>query len=280
MKSDLIIHHDIESYIQSVTDFLESAEAENGLLLGNLERLRADSPAVRPFMAQVVAEGRTVCVAYYRDRNLLISRGPEGIWKQIARKLLEEGFVIPGVVGPSNDAERLAAEWVDLRRCGSELAMNQRVYQLVTVSPPSGIPGGARLVRDGDIETLKLWMTGFYQDAIPWEMPSAGEVLEAVKARIPAGLTYLWEMDGKPVAMTALSRPTRRGFTVNAVYTPPEYRKRGYASALVAAVSSEGLNRGKEFCVLYTDLSNPTSNSIYQKIGYKPVCDSRHYRFS
>ena len=184
------------------------------------------------------------------------------------------------MVGPSNDAERLAAEWVDLKRCGSELVMNQRVYKLTTVAAPAGIPGCARLMNDGDVELIEVWMVGFYQDAIPWEMPSAEEVAASVLARIPAGLTYLWEMDGKPVAMTALSRPTRRGFTVNAVYTPPEYRKRGYASALVAAVSSEGLNRGKEFCVLYTDLSNPTSNSIYQKIGYKPVCDSRHYRFS
>ena len=57
------------------------------------------------------------------------------------------------------------------------------------------------------------------------------------------------------------------------VYTPPALRRRGFASALVAAVSAVGLASGKEVCVLYTDLANPTSNSIYQKIGYRPVCD-------
>jgi predicted GNAT family acetyltransferase len=40
------------------------------------------------------------------------------------------------------------------------------------------------------------------------------------------------------------------------------------------------LDQGKQFTSLFTDLSNPTSNSIYQKIGYQPVCDFDLYRFS
>jgi hypothetical protein len=79
--------------------------------------------------------------------------------------------------------------------------------------------------------------------------------------------------------MAGLARPTRRTTSINAVYTPPEERRNGYATALVAAVSAEGLRRGKSSCVLYTDLANPVSNSIYPKIGYRPVCDSSQYRF-
>ena len=60
---------------------------------------------------------------------------------------------------------------------------------------------------------------------------------------------------------------------------PPAQRKRGYASACVATLSHLLLNRGYEFCMLYTDLTNPTSNAIYQAIGYEPVIDSTMYRF-
>ena len=70
------------------------------------------------------------------------------------------------------------------------------------------------------------------------------------------------------------------GITVNLVYTPPELRGRGYASACVAALSQQLLDAGWEFCTLYTDLANPTSNSIYQRIGYRPVCDSNEYHFA
>jgi hypothetical protein len=96
--------------------------------------------------------------------------------------------------------------------------------------------------------------------------------------RASSGLTRRSSTSRTPVTIAALARSTRRGVTVNAVYTPPEQRGRGHASALVAALSEEGLRRGKEFCVLYTDLANPTSNAIYQRIGYRPIARSKMLR--
>ena len=79
--------------------------------------------------------------------------------------------------------------------------------------------------------------------------------------------------------MAATARPTRRGVGVNLVYTPPPLRGKGYASSCVAALSQLQLDSGYQFCVLYTDLANPTSNSIYHKIGYVALCDSDEYVF-
>ena len=82
-----------------------------------------------------------------------------------------------------------------------------------------------------------------------------------------------------PVSMAGLSRPTTHGISINDVYTAPEFREKGYASSLVAHLSQYALDHGKEFCSLYTDLANPTSNSIYQKIGYYPVADVMDVHF-
>ena len=147
------------------------------------------------------------------------------------------------------------------------------------MSWPSGIPGRARLVTEADVDILAIWIEAFYRDAIPWETPTKELIRKSAQERVSAQMTFFWETAEVPVALAALSRPSEQGITVNLVYTPPENRRHGYATALVAAVSAEGLKRGKEFCVLYTDLMNPTSNSIYQKIGYRPVCDARNYRF-
>jgi uncharacterized protein len=84
---------------------------------------------------------------------------------------------------------------------------------------------------------------------------------------------YFWEADGKPVSMARGGRWMDNGITVNFVYTPKPYRKKGYASAVVAGLSSKLLEEYK-FCTLYTDLENPTSNKIYMDIGYVPICDS------
>ncbi|MNT82395.1 FR47-like protein [compost metagenome] len=90
---------------------------------------------------------------------------------------------------------------------------------------------------------------------------------------------YLWIVDGEIVSMANASRPTENGVSISGVYTPPAKRKIGYASAVVASLSQKMLDSGKKFCVLYTDLANPTSNKIYQEVGYKEVCDSKHFNF-
>jgi len=94
--------------------------------------------------------------------------------------------------------------------------------------------------------------------------------------RLAAGEVFLW-CDPEPRTMAGSARPTKRAVAVNAVYTPPEWRRRGYASACVAELSRLLLRRGFEFCVLYTDLENPTSNAIYTRIGYRPVRDFLMY---
>ncbi len=65
---------------------------------------------------------------------------------------------------------------------------------------------------------------------------------------------------------------------IGPVYTPPDRRGRGYASAVVAGVSRSALDAGHR-CILYTDLENPTSNAIYRAIGYRAVAEALQYRF-
>jgi hypothetical protein len=97
--------------------------------------------------------------------------------------------------------------------------------------------------------------------------------------RTDEGDIFLWEDIHNPVSMTIKGRPTEHGVAITTVYTPPEFRRHGYATTCVAAVCREILDDGYDFCTLYTDLSNPTSNSIYMKIGFRSVCDSVEYTF-
>jgi predicted GNAT family acetyltransferase len=80
--------------------------------------------------------------------------------------------------------------------------------------------------------------------------------------------------------MAGYAGPTPHGIRIGPVYTPPGQRGRGYASACVARLSQDMLDAGRTYCFLYTDLTNPTSNHIYQQIGYEPVCDVAEYRFT
>ena len=255
--------------------FLEKYEAESNLLPGSLEDLYHKPAVESPLMLEARDSlEQTVCVALFTQINLIVTRGPEEIWSLLADKIKETGIDIPGVIGPSQAAEKFAIAWSKARGCQTAFAMGHKVYKLNQVIWPSKLLGQARLINLGDVELVTDWGRRYAQESAPWEQPS----LSQTRALVKAGMTYVWEDKGVPVAMASLGRPTKNGISVKTVYTPPEYRKQGYGTALVAAVSAEGLRRGKKFCVLYAENTNP-ANSIYQKAGYEFVTESSQYVF-
>ena len=257
----------VRDFLDCVQPTLAEHDAEHGLLLGLLERA-AEQPEESPAYLVRLAEGEaTIAVAYHSGLNLVLSRGWAPHANLLAADVRAQGLDLPGVVGPEAEVDALLAA-AGLRPA---VVMPQLVYELRAVVWQAGIPGFIRPMDAADVDLVAGWLVGFHRDALP-ELPyEPAEAIANAQARPAAGLTYLWEVAGRPVAMAALARPTRRGITVNAVYTPPEHRRHGYASALVAAVSAEGLARGKAFCTLYTDRANPTTNAMYQRLGYREV---------
>jgi len=140
----------------------------------------------------------------------------------------------------------------------------------------------ARLADRGDRDLLIRWVVDFGAEATP---------ASAHPERIPGAIDrrldipddesgfWLWVVDGAPVAMSGHSGRTGHGIRVGPVYTPPEHRGRGYATALVAEQTRWLLERNPS-CFLYTDLANPTSNGIYQRIGYRQVGESAEWHFT
>jgi predicted GNAT family acetyltransferase len=184
---------------------------------------------------------------------------------------------LPGVNGEARTAAAFADLWAKRSKARAETGMQMRIYCLREVDPPVGVPGRMRLARSGDVDLLVEWMRGFHAEAGSGDPPT--DPREAVLRFIASGTLAVWDDDG-PVSLAGSSRCSGHGATVSAVYTPPEHRGHGYASACVAALSQLLLDRGHAFCTLYADLSNPTSNKIYQRVGYRPVSDSAMYTFT
>ena len=91
---------------------------------------------------------------------------------------------------------------------------------------------------------------------------------------------FVWIDDNKPVCMVFGERPFEKGIFIGYVYTPPHLRNKGYATNCVSHVSRYYLEHGYEFCSLFTDKTNPTTNEIYQKIGYQPIENYLYYEFN
>jgi predicted GNAT family acetyltransferase len=132
-----------------------------------------------------------------------------------------------------------------------------------------GPPGTARVATTADRGLLEAWLSAFFRQA--------ADPAESVRAMVTDRLGYggltLWEVDGAAVALAGVLRPAAGVIRVAPVYTPPACRRRGYARAVTVAVSQAAIDAGANDVVLFTDLANPASNALYQRLGYQPLED-------
>lgn len=265
-------------WLRRAERLLLADEARHNLILGIAGTLR-NHPDVYPDYALWLVEdagGAIGAALRTRPFNLVLARGSSAAVALLARSIGEE---LPGVVGavPEIDA------FVAARGARAEPRVRQGIYALCAVVPPARPPpGNPRAATPADRPLLLDWWRAFGIEAVGEREPDAQRIARNVDHKLsePGGGIALWEDDGRPVSVVGFGSPTPTGIRIGPVYTPPELRGRGYASALTAHVSVQQLAAGRRFCFLYTDLANPTSNRIYVAIGYRRVCDSIEYAFA
>jgi predicted GNAT family acetyltransferase len=278
---NITIHPDAQSFVDRTLPSLRADEAANNLILGIALRLERDLQAYseRVFMATMEQDQTLAAAALMTPPYNLVVYCAAGscsdAWLLMVEVLQREGWQVPGVLGVAQHARDFSNTWQQVTGQAGQPAMRLRTFVLREVTPPPPVPGSLRLAVLDDLDRVHAWSGAFQHEATPHDPPP---VEGRTRARIASGEIFLWD-DGQPVCMAATARPLEKGISIGLVYTPPEQRRMGYASALVADLSQRMLDSGFEYCSLFTDLANPTSNAIYQRIGYRPVCDYAMYRF-
>jgi predicted GNAT family acetyltransferase len=271
---------DIDEFLGVAGGFLGEREAEHNLIFGICSNLRTNPGMFGgpPYLAAITDRSRVVAVALRTPPHRLIL---SEIDDPAAIRLLVEDARSPGlsgVLGPKEHVRAFVEAWTAGGEPPARLAISERIYRLTAVSPPRPVPGAVRVATHADRDLVVAWTEGFMRDAFgdadPAEVVSTADRWLSGSERT----LYLW-VDGEPTSLAGVGGPTPNGIRIGPVYTPPAARRRGYASALVAAVSQAELDAGRRFCFLFTDLANPTSNHVYQDIGYEPVRDVDAYTF-
>jgi len=268
------------------SEFLERAapllvdEARHNLILGLAGTLR-DEPGLYPeHELWLVEDAGAVVGAALRTPpyNLVLGDGCNAALEALAQ---EAGAGIPGAVGAVPEIDGFVAACGRLHGVTPEPRVRQGIYALDAVVPPPSPPGAPREATAADRALLVRWWGAFGVEALGALQQDEEQNARSVDHRLaaPGNGIALWDLGDEPVSAVGYGSPTPTGVRIGPVYTPPGHRGRGYASALTAHVSSEQLAAGRDFCFLYTDLANPTSNKIYVAIGYGRVCDSIQYEF-
>lgn len=281
---------DAAEYLAAFEGFLLEDEPLNSLILGVIHRLRRSALPRRrrpPILLSVNRRHDPVLVAAMTPPQKLLIAGraddPEAIGV-LVEDLIASGVDLPGVLGPSPLATLFAQRWSSARPTMIMPGMGQTLYEAREVIFPPDLPDGdLGLPHFADRDQLAQWVWAFQNEALPEEAADLEASRLIADRVISQDDLFVWktELGGRnqPVSMAARARPTSRGIAINLVYTPPEHRRRGYATACVAHLTKRLLDEGWEFCTLFTDRTNPTSNKIYQRIGYQPLADFDEIRF-
>jgi predicted GNAT family acetyltransferase len=270
----------VAEFVAAAGDFLAAREAEHNLLFGLCDVI-ARHPEVYPECRFVVVrEAGVVAAAALQTvpHNLILSSMPGHLAAAIADAVAPD---LPGVLGPTDVARAFADRYTARTGRRGEVELRERIFRIDRVTPPRVAPGAWRFAEERDRALLAAWAEAFRTEALPELPPDDGGAIADRWLRRAGKTVYLWgDATGTPVSLAGAGGLTPRGIRIGPVYTPPALRGRGYASNLVAATTADQLASGRAFCFLFTDLANPTSNKIYQALGYQPVIDVDQYRFT
>lgn len=282
-----IIHHaDASELIELSGVCLQAHESENNLPLGLALALAKDPLRYGrqpPLLLSVLEQNNPVGVAVMTPpRRIVLSKfvaHSKGAMVHLVRYLLKANAAIPGVVGPASAAQAFSACWAQaVPSAAPREAMRMRVFEARTVADVPLAAGALRLASMDDHPLMAQWMDAFSQEALgePADLDGAAKSADLFIAN---GHLHIWDCNG-PVSIAKAARPMLNGIAINAVYTPPAQRNKGYATSCVASLTKKLLAEHYSFCSLFADLSNPTANSIYAKIGYVPLGDALAFDFT
>ncbi|MFD7710887.1 GNAT family N-acetyltransferase [Streptomyces sp. NPDC059786] len=281
---DWHLTEDLGDFLARAGDFLRSRPALHTVALTVTEALRTRGSAAYGSDAPVfglLERAGEVRAAFFRTppRRLVLTSLTPAEADGLAARLAGLGRPLPGVNADRDTATAFAGAWQ--RHAGAVPALHERerLYRLGRLTPPEPFPAGrGRVAGEEDRERLVLWHREFVTDMGGTSFADDGSWADT---RIAAGRITFWETpDGTPVSMAGVTPVVAGQIRVTPVYTPAPLRGRGYGGAATVEASRAALAAGAAEVLIFADLANPTSNGLYQRIGYRPVTDFAVYDFS
>ena len=272
----------LPEYSATVGGLLARRPAQHTILLGAIATLRAAGTqafgATAPLFGWWQEPDGEVSAAFLHTPPfpVALTSVPVPAAVALARALAARARTVGGVNADPGGADAFARAWHELTGDTVELHMRSRLFQLGGLRwPDPRPPGQARVAGPADRSLLIAWSEAFHREA----QSGPEDVVSMVDDRLSYRGLSLWEDAGQPVSMAGLTRITAGQVRVGPVYTPPGLRGRGYAGAVTCVVSQAALDAGADRVLLFTDLANPTSNALYQRLGYEPLEDRAVWSF-
>lgn len=281
MQIQKITH--IDQFLVLNEELLLKKESFYNLMLGlayNIQtnKFKTDSPLFYSILDREQVIG--CALRSNVDKPLIVSEMPSEAISLLIAELSSTKEDIQAVVGEEVTAGIFKDRWVALNDLDYKIDIHLGIFECFRVILPKKISAKMIPAMEDHVDILRKYLRGFCEDCFPERVHTNEKIEELMSNHLKNKTAYLLQTaEGEIVSMAASTRSTKTGTTISYVYTPKEFRGHGYASMIVAMISQQILDSGKIMVNLFTDLLNPTSNSIYQKIGFTKIGQNIHYEF-
>jgi predicted GNAT family acetyltransferase len=279
--SRLVHTDDLGAFVASVRPLLrELGTVEHGLHLAVLGQLEAGGVYDEASLWWVQESRQLVgAVLHTPPYPYAVSLRPDRPAGALASAFVAAGLPLDDLTGPPAVVAPLALAWAAHLGGTADAMLRMQLLTCTRVRHPVAPPPGRwRKATLEDTDVVTRFTRAFLREALPQDARDEDERVRRVVRRLRGdhGI-HLWE-DGDVVSMTAIGMPAESGERITSVYTPPERRGHGYAGALVAALTQDALDRGCRYVQLNTDVANPISNALYERLGYERVGEQATWR--
>lgn len=273
-----VVHHtDPTAFLAAAQPVLARSAESAAAFAAWIRGLTASPPAADggPAYLATFAHGGSFGAALRRpDGPLVFEDSDPAAAAAFADDLAAQAPRLQGVVGALPACEAFARAWRERTGRVHALRFHLRHHMLTEVAPVPPAAGAPRVAAGADCDWLVESQFAFVLEAGVPDNPE--RILAAIPKRVAHGDFWIWE-DPAPVAFAGWTDAGDAAARIAPVYTPPAARRRGYATALVAALARALLAAGKRRLFLLTDVANPTSNAIYARVGFRPGTDIYHF---
>lgn len=274
MELEILFSEDPAFVLDRAGAFLCSQPVLHNLVLSILHERVAHGDPGRYWMAMQGSDTVGVVLQSPLTFPAVLTPMEARVASAMADAIVEAGVLLPGVTADAATAATFAGQWSERSKSPATPFQGNRLYEFLETGQVPDVEGRLRSVAPQERGLMILWTRAFQQEI--------GEPADDIELRVDramaAGQLWLWDLRGEPVSMAVSREPLHGVVRLSGVYTPPERRKHAYAAACVHALSKHLTDAGQR-CILYTDLGNPTSNSVYRRIGYRAVAEALRYRF-
>lgn len=258
-------------FLECSHEWLLRSELKNSQILAVTHLLiKDDHPFEPPFyLATIETDAGIVgCAVRPPPDDLILADVPVEAVPLLVADVATVYDKLPGVTGMENEVTAFATHWNGRGGGPWTITSRWRWYAIErVVTPRKPAAGTLRLADSSDLDLVRAWAPNFAR-----ETDTSVDVVAFFERRVQTGSLYLWDDQG-PCSLVAVSGVTPNSIRISGVYTTPDFRRNGYATVAVASVSQLMLDAGRQFCLLFADISDPIANRLYRKIGYRPIFD-------